>query len=719
MCRRIGLPALCLAALYLDNCKTRPDTVERDLLLHEPAATSPTTMLRPGDESVRQLLVEGFDLSDRNELTIPPNRSQAVFAFEVSRPAALDIVFHGYASPACEAVLRVNDRFAGNVFIGSSKSNYFLRVPQQLVESGRNIAELKFPCHRDEGGGPRAVLDFIKVGKAENAIRRVNKPSAMIEHLDDSEVSWLVLPEEDTLEFRCSIESPEKAECSAALYVELDGVPKHAVWQESARTIGRREFQGRIDLSSLAGRPSRISAQFGSDHPGARLSWNRLALVRRAAQHREHPETPKRSTPNILIFLVDTLRRDHLSLYGYPYPTSPELEKFGSEAVVFDNAWTQCSWTSPAVASLFTGEYPSAHGIRTHNDRLHPNFGTLAEFLQQHGYRTAACVANTGIGVRGGYEQGFDDFRFMPRAGVAELVETALEQAEQAPFFIYVHVMEPHYPYLLAPAPFNTLARKPKGVSVNMKLMNMYNLRRRIYVPNEVELDYMRSLYDSEIALMDHHFGRLIRGLKERGRYDDTVVVFIADHGEEFRDHNGYYHGHSLYNELTRLSLVVKPAAPFESHHVKQPVQTIDIFPTLAALVDHVPAHMQGRSLLDVLGSPARALDRLYPIFSETELHAEIHSVVMGRYKLIMFDRTARGTADDCRLYDLARDPAERKNLVSEQPVRAAYMASLLRQHQREAERRLKVSREELHRTLDRETVEELRALGYLGAEQD
>src|SRR5262249_21481760 len=154
-----------------------------------------------------------------------------------------------------------------------------------------------------------------------------------------------------------------------------------------------------------------------------------------------------------IVFLVDTLRRDHLSLYGYPVQTSPEIERVARNAIVFDAAWTPSSWTNPAVASLFTGEFPATHGIREHRSALAPEFVTLAEYLDARGYNTRGLVVNPGV-RRGGFEQGFDKLEFLNGAKAEKVARAALERTSKDPFFLYIHVMDTHYPYRPAPRPF-------------------------------------------------------------------------------------------------------------------------------------------------------------------------------------------------------------------------------------------------------------------------
>lgn len=720
-CRLFWKKAAALTAVIIlfgcaSACRKTPRTIAVDLLKQRPEFVNPTTVLRGGDESVRQLLLGGFSVMDGRLLAVPPSSSVVTFGFYSFGGEPRDVVFYGNANPPCEVALKVNGRGAGKMTIGVEKQNYFRRVPAAILKDGLNEASLHFPGARPPNGTLRAVFESIMIGGGETRNGPSSAATSPIRQTANSEVAWLVQPADDLLDFSFTAASSREATCEVEITGETDHIARRALWKSQLDLSGSRTINGEVDLRAFAGTPARLAARFRSGERSAQLDWNRVRLMRAEAKPIAPPVTKSASQqPNVVIFLVDTLRRDHLSLYGYRYPTSPELQKFGSQAVVCDRAISQCSWTSPTVASLFTGEYPSGHGIKSHGEQLHEGFTTIAEYLKQRTYYTLACVANTGIGNHRGYEQGFDDWLYMQRSKVPELVETAATHLGRTPFFLYVHVMDSHYPYRPADPPFDSLIRKPEGAVVRSRQLSMTNLRGHEIVPTDIELDYMRSLYDSEIASVDHYFGRLVQILKDKGLYENTLIVFISDHGEEFREHGGYYHGHTLYDELTRVALVLKPPAPFAPRRLSEPVQTIDVYPTIVGLAGGDPTSLPGRNLADTLRGDQRGLDETYPIFSETDLQADLRSIVVGRHKLVLQDRTPRGIADILRLYDLSEDPGEHRNRIQDEPIRGSLLAELVQKHQREVAGRLKYSAKELHKDLDPEMVRQLKELGYLG----
>jgi arylsulfatase A-like enzyme len=706
---RSRLSALLGAALLASfpGCSSGPRSLDLDLLRRAPDLVSPTRLIRPGDEATRQLLEAGFSLADE-QWVVGPAVERLVFGFHVTVPAELRVAFRGEGSSAFEAAATVNDVPIGALSFPSGRAEAALSVPAGTLRPGFNTMSLELPA----APVPRFRMRSVVLGDGVEPVRWSSGDAPAVLQAAGSEASWLLEPVGDRLELSGSLAGCVASPCAVALLAETDRQPRRALWHTEVRGASGR-VEAAIGLQGWTREPLRLTARFASGPAGAALTWTRLRVTGPPSAVR--PATAAsaaRDRPNVLVFMVDTLRRDHLSVYGYGRPTSPELERFAAGAVVFEDAWTQSSWTSPTVASLFTGEHPSAHAIRDHHVSLAPGFVTLAEHLQQRGYRTSGLVVNPGVGKRGGFEQGFEEYRFLPLANAEEVVGEALARTTGGPWFLYLHLMDTHYPYTKAPPPFDALVLSPEGVALRPEALSIAKLRRRKLVPTPAELSYLRSLYDSEIAYVDHAFGRLLQGLRQRGLHDGALIVFISDHGEEFADHGGYYHGHSLYSELTRAAMLVKPPGRIGPRTARAPAQTVDVYPTIAAAVGAPRDDLPGRNLWPLLSGAAAAEDP-GPVFSETELRARLRSIVVGGHKLVLEDRREAGLADLLWLYDLAADPEERVDRRMREPLRTEYLAATLRRHL-ELTRRRSAGAE--RRALDPETIRELQALGYVDA---
>lgn len=489
-------------------------------------------------------------------------------------------------------------------------------------------------------------------------------------------------------------------------------------------------------------RPAFQAASSGTSASAGRLGTEAIADPR--------PAEP----PPLVVFLIDTLRADHLGAYGHDRDTSPRLDAFArDDAVVFEQVGAQSSWTRTAVASIFTGLDPGRHGVHQRTDVLTDRALTLPEMLRDGGYRTGGWTTNGNAGPAFGFGQGFGEFRLIhaarpgdpaPASRPLEAADRFLEQAGEEPFFLYLHLMEPHAPYWPEPGPAEALGvpvpRVPDDASAVAEVaalaaeqdtpsptptrlgavpwLQALNQGRVEATPGLV--DSLRSLYEAEIRTVDGYFGELVDLLREHGIYDDAWIVVVADHGEEFHDHGAFSHGRTLYEEQLRVPLLVKPPAGLGvpgGLRVETLVRQTDLFPTLleAAGLD-VPDGLDGRSLWPLLAGVEKGVeDPDRASFAQLRLDGRrLRSLRLGDVKLICPDPppadgpgTGNAARAACSLYDLAEDPGETTDLAARRPVLVAHLArrmeTFLHPGSSLAEERL----------LDEETEEQLRALGY------
>ncbi len=382
-------------------------------------------------------------------------------------------------------------------------------------------------------------------------------------------------------------------------------------------------------------------------------------------------DAPSDRSPVVIVYLVDTLRADHTGPYGYTRDTTPALDEFAKDAVVFDTAVSQASWTKPSVASLMTSLLPGRHRAVQLRDPLDVGHVTLAEMLEAKGFATGAAIANSVIYLQGSnFEQGFDSFAGLhgPQNRPSKTVEAApvvdaalawLDARRGFPTFLYVHTMDPHVPYT-PPPPFD---RKYAPHPIDGHPAE--DPRTDFKEPED--RDRMIAQYDGEIAYGDQEFGRFVAGLKQRGLYDRALVVFMGDHGEEFRDHGKWLHGRSVFDELIHIPMIVKfPQQRDAGKRIRQQVQEVDVLPTIL--------EEQG---LPVPQRPAIAGEPLQGVvagtITERPAVAEIshrgyvaHGMRTGKDKYVR-----RFSPEEDELYfDLVRDPKELVNRLAENAER-------------------------------------------------
>jgi arylsulfatase A-like enzyme len=414
--------------------------------------------------------------------------------------------------------------------------------------------------------------------------------------------------------------------------------------------------------------------------------------------------------PNIVLYVVDTVRADRLGAYGYEKPTSPRLDAFAAGAVLFENAYAQSSWTRPAVASLFTGLLPPAHRTVGRRSVLPEDATTLAEILAAHGYEGLGLVRNPNVGRAFGFAQGFTRFRSEDR----ERDETMLDrvrlwlderQSADGPFFLFLHAIDPHGPY--DPAPEFEEMFEAGGAPAHYRTVRyLLRLNRGEVEPEPGTAEALSRLYDAEVAQNDRAFGDLLDELEARGLTEGTAVIYVSDHGEEFAEHGRWEHGLSLYEEVLRVPLVMHLPG-VRPRRLEAPAQHVDVLPTLLGYLGIEAPPTDGR---DLLAARRRGDD---PPDVYTHLDVDGHraaSVVRGHFKLVLPQSPSQGT--EPMLFDLDADPGELENLASERPDIVERMVGLM------AARRLideVESAEEIEEDqLDEDVRRRLRALGYI-----
>lgn len=480
-----------------------------------------------------------------------------------------------------------------------------------------------------------------------------------------------------------------------------------------------------LDLRPYGNRYVRIGLQ-ASPVPGMqppeKIHWDEARLITSSLNPapRFSPEFGRgllasRKT-NVIIYLIDAQRADHLEPYGYPRPTSPNINEFSKTSVVFEKAYAQVSWTRASVASIQSGLYPSSHLVEDRLDAFPDNLPDLQSELRKHGYRAYGFVTNGNISSLFNFSKDFDNYirlgedkrRKEIHVQSDELYSTVEgffnQNSYSVPMFLYVHATDPHAPY----TPDPEFAMVAEDCDRNdPEMYNQHGTNARVF--SRKEIDCMMSLYDSETRRADHNFGKLLNLLKVKNLYDNSIIIVTADHGESFFEHGIWGHGKSLYESEIRVPIIMHfPDNRFAGKRIQENVRHIDLFPTiLSAFGVPAPVSVQGRSLLPLLlDHPVEEV----PVFSELLLDQYSRlSIVYDGYKLI-----DNGKGTKYELYDLRTDPLEKENVVSQEPIRFNYMRFVMNRWADEQARRKAVLKKPKGAVLDKETEDILKALGYL-----
>ena len=451
--------------------------------------------------------------------------------------------------------------------------------------------------------------------------------------------------------------------------------------------------------------------------------------------------------PNVILIGIDTLRADALRLYSPATGIdTPRLEAFCQDAVVFEQTSGQASWTKPGFATLFTGLYPRMHTATSKTAALPEEVETLAELLRDAGYYTQGFANNPNIYTMFGFNQGFVDYtelrprlfffatpsatklsmyevlrkvrqRILQKIGKrfgamvvtdfyqpAETVtQTALDwidrspAPENTPFYLFLHYMDPHDPFMDPSAPGGGYARA------------------RMETPEPDQAEAMHQAYLGEVAHLDTYLGTLFDGLRQRGLYDDTLIVAVADHGEEFYEHEGWWHGFTLYDEMVRIPLIIKfPGNAQAGTRNTGLARQVDVAPTILRIagLDKAPA-MPGQALYD----PAQGFTNggIAYSYAENDFEGnELRAIRSRTEKLIHAVETSEERLAPNELYDLEKDPGEHTNLAEDaahQPQRQA-LEAVLEDYRKVVEEN--AAEPAAPAQVDDAAAEQLESLGYL-----
>lgn len=683
-----------------------------------------------GEPASRSVLWSGWGPDERNDASSFAWGSGPVarLMLEAVEPRTRELRLRGWSypfgdDPPQRVTLLLNGREAGNRDLSDRPG--VLRMPLRagLWRPGENLLELRHArVHEAPGDSPWAAgWDGLRLDDR----RRHDVPPQIA--ADGS----IVLPARTAIEWL--LELPGNAWITWDDSVASRGARLALRWRDEAeeREIFPSRRAPRVQLTA-PGKSRRLTgvalAALGADGEvrvaGARLHLPSSLSVETAVESPPPETAPPAVPPNILIYLIDTLRADRLGCYGYPRPTSPAIDALAASGVLWREGRAQSSWTRPAVATVLTGLHPVTHRAQEPRDRLPAEMVTLGERFSAAGWQTAMITTNGNVAARFGFSRGWHRYlhlRERPKSRAHHVQSAELNRSVFAwldrrdpsqPFLLFVHSTDPHDPYTPL-AHFRALlaadVEDPEAGSTR-------SLRRLANLPEEEALAKraaVSQLYDAEIAANDASFGRLLGELERRGLGANTAVLLLSDHGEEFFEHGGWTHGRTLYEEQLRIPFIL--ALPERVHAgtvLPGPAEQLDVVPTLLALAG-LPADpaLPGRNLLADLagGEPDRGEMQSLAWLSR---HGIVRSsIVRTQWKLIRnHTRADFWFNPPAELYGLSSDAGESRDLGLEAPLRRAWLDAQLAA----ASARFGSTLAGEPVELDPELEASLRALGYL-----
>ena len=383
-----------------------------------------------------------------------------------------------------------------------------------------------------------------------------------------------------------------------------------------------------------------------------------------------------KNRPNVILITISSLRADHVSSLGYDRQTTPNFDRFAKDNIIFTNAFATSSWQMPSVGSILTSLYPTKHGATHINNKLGQKVRTLAEILKENGFYTAGFGCNPRLSADYGFDQGFDfyddysvlmmlssmsfgqeDSIDINKRRTNDLVNDAvvrwLQNNTHKPFFLSVHYYDNHWDYL-PPAPYDTLFDPDYQGDIDgteIAREPLYSNR-----PSDRDVEHIIALYDGQLKQTDRDLGEMFEFLREHGRFKDSVIFVMADHGEQFYEH-GHTSHHGIFDELIHVPLAVSVPDVNDSRAINAFASGVDIMPTILdyAKISEL-SKGKGRSLKPLINKEAEKLRDFIFIEYTGGAVPDCFGFRFSKYKFIRQE-------EDIFAYDLETDPTEQKRI--------------------------------------------------------
>ena len=670
-----------------------------------------------------------------------PSSSLFFYSFDSSQDKECRIV----CSPAPNLVKGqmspfLNEEPLENINLRAGMHFYKLTLPAALLRVGKN--RLRFEYSSTELGSENQIQPAIMVRalsiysrfKGRESFFDLQKKGSLIQYSGSAFTSAHAFNRPVQLQLKYSYQGDVQA---SIIYESENGTKEN-------HPLPKDQSEIELAIPVINHVPFKLDFIASGTDPRGAVVWKQIILQpvqKDTAEPAADATSPsllatsaydKTARPDIIVYIIDALRSDHLGCYGYSLPTSPYIDAFAEENTLFTHAYANSSWTRPSGATILTGLLPKHHKTMLVEHKLPPDVITLPEILKNHGYYTVAFNTNGNVGKGFGFDQGFDEFHIyaddiktetvhvrsdVVNRDIFTFLQEYRKRSDRKPLFLWIWSTDPHDPYTPHESVSQTLGIEQfETLDKSYWRLAPFCEKREesdFTWPSLSAMEYLRTLYDQEILFNDLTFGQLLDQLKQNGIYDNSLILFTADHGEEFLDHNWFGHGKTLYNEQLRIPLIIKSDA-INKGRFNDNVQLADIVPTMLDILGiDTPYALDGASLIGKTALKGR------PIFAE-EAHSGnyLRSLIIGKDKFIFNLASTKYLHIPWRvvypqeLYELEQDPGERKNLFDKMEILSAFMKHELADAYSRQPSGLDVEAETTE--LTEKQKEHLRGLGYI-----
>jgi len=584
----------------------------------------------------------------------------------------------------------VNDEAIKTLDVDGSWKDYIVEIPEKTTSEGENQVMMRFKYDTKEDGRTQAVhvSNVLLLPKGADPAAAPAGPAAETVTFAGLAQPALVARTPQTFTYRIDLPKNDpklaltwgaaKAGATFKITAASDTAERHTLLEETVTAEQAGSWQESIiELERVGGAAAELELTVGGEFgEGQMAAFGDPGIWTPEYEDAAKPPTTGKPAKHVLVYLIDTVRFDKFDFYNRKTSAkTPNISAFAKDATIFDSAYDNENWTKPSTATILTGLYPETHNAKEDDSKLPADAVMISEHFKSNGFKTASFLANGYVSDAFGFKQGWDFYtnyiREKKETNADKVVKDTLEwinkNKDSGRLFTYVHTIDPHVPYS-PPTKYREMYWNKEytgPLKPNSTGEQLAEIKTRKLTLNDTDKKYLEALYDGETTFNDSAFGELVEGLKAMGLYEDTVIAIIADHGEEFWDHESVGHGHSLYEELIHTPLIVRyPGMVAAGRRVPHVVSMVDLAPTLFELTGiKGNDDLEGTSFVDTLDGTGNA----HPRIAVSDFLYRKKAIRAGRYKWITIGRYGD-------LYDVVSDRHEKDNVLKKHSIARAFI---------------------------------------------
>ncbi len=653
--------------------------------LNNYAAFKESSLMKTPNNEHLYYYQKGWIKEKNNYLMVLPKSKLRFFSLEKKkRTIYMELSKNGFFKNQdnLEIQLFFNGIHFENLKIKSQNSSFLLSVSEKFIKKGNNILEIIINKHNYDKQDQLGYLILNKFmikeyKRTKEFIFNSNKTNSTIVQPSQSQFEYYMIPKGNEI-FNYSFKTHKvsrRNNISAKVLINLKRKDKKEITLKKIELSSKKnqKHSGKFKLNSYAGEIIKLSFIFLTPKPNSTLIWENLFIAKKEEKNilKNKNKLLKRK-PHIFLILIDAARYDRFGFSGYKMNITPKIDAFAKTAFDFSNFYAQAPYTTASVASMLSGLYPETHTVRYKHDELPKQVTTISQYLNKIGYITNSISGSVAL-EKNKLIKNFKKFISIrskvnwsrSTMDIEKLNNFINNSNLLKPNFFYIHLLPPHEPYN-PPSPFNSIITKTSRPKLH-HLIRIRDKANRYSMTDKNYMKYLHNCYLNNLIYADHLFGEIVKTLKEKNIFEDSLVIISSDHGEAFFEHLQVGHNTTNYNDMIQIPFVLKMPNQNKGIKIGGNFGLIDLSPTILELLGvRLENSMQGISFSSILfGEKSKFKERF--LYSRAVSKMFNFSIIYGNYKYIY--NSGRG-----ELYNIKNDPDEKNDISNQETLLSGYL---------------------------------------------